>query len=179
MSQPDSAKERSGSTGCPETRIATLCYLVRGNEILLIKKSRGRYGGGKWNAPGGKVKAGETPLRAAIRETREETGLTPVAPEHRASLLYRIAGCPDPEWIVLVFLARNFRGKHLRSSPEGEARWFPCDHLPLSEMWKDDEVWLLRVLNGEKIFGIFLFDRPEGTLLEAEIYPGPFAFQMP
>jgi 8-oxo-dGTP diphosphatase len=177
MPQPDIAASRAVS-GCPERRIATLCYLIREGKTLLIKKTRGRYGGGKWNAPGGKVRPRETALMAAIRETREETGFTPVAPEHSASLLYRVAGCADPEWVVLVFIARRFRGKP-RHGPEGGFRWFPLARLPLHEMWKDDEVWLERVLNGERLFGSFLFDAPEGVLLRAELHPGPFAFQLP
>lgn len=45
------------------------------NQILLCMKKRG-FGVGKWNGAGGKVDAGETILRAAVRELEEETMIT-------------------------------------------------------------------------------------------------------
>ncbi|MHA2621793.1 MAG: 8-oxo-dGTP diphosphatase [bacterium JZ-2024 1] len=174
---PSMTGHKSGLSPCPETRVATLCYIVQNGKTLLLRKTRGRYGGGKWNAPGGKVRNGETPLRAAIRETREETGLIPLHLQHRGSLLYRIVGCAEPEWIVLVFVATRFRGKP-RAGPEGRIRWFPVSRLPLHQMWQDDLYWLERLLTGETILGIFYFDRPEGTLLKAETFPGAFAFAL-
>lgn len=42
-----------------------------GDRVLLIKHERL----GKWLPPGGELEPGETPLEAAIRELREETGL--------------------------------------------------------------------------------------------------------
>ena len=54
--------------------IATLMFVIRGGEVLLIRKLRG-LGKGKINAPGGRQEAGETLLEAAVRETREEAEL--------------------------------------------------------------------------------------------------------
>ncbi|HKX56731.1 MAG TPA: NUDIX domain-containing protein, partial [Xanthomonadales bacterium] len=48
---------------------------MRGDEILLIDKKTG-LGKGKVNGPGGKVEPGETPEQCAIRECREELGIT-------------------------------------------------------------------------------------------------------
>ena len=50
---------------------ATLTFVIRNEQILLIRKKRG-LGAGKINGPGGKLDPGETPLQAAIRETEEE-----------------------------------------------------------------------------------------------------------
>ena len=52
---------------------ATLCFVIRGGEILLIRKKRG-LGAGKINGPGGRLEPGETALDCAVRETREELG---------------------------------------------------------------------------------------------------------
>ena len=50
---------------------ATLVFVFRDDEILLINKKTG-LGKGKVNGPGGKVEPGETPEAAAIRECHEE-----------------------------------------------------------------------------------------------------------
>lgn len=43
-------------------------------EVLLVRKKRPTWQAGRLNLPGGKIEEGETPLQAAIREFKEETG---------------------------------------------------------------------------------------------------------
>ncbi|MDT8375554.1 MAG: (deoxy)nucleoside triphosphate pyrophosphohydrolase [Mariprofundaceae bacterium] len=45
-------------------------------EVLLLKRPDNVHCGGLWSFPGGKVEEGETPPDAAVRELREETGLS-------------------------------------------------------------------------------------------------------
>ena len=53
---------------------ATICYLFKDSQVLLQKKAEGKFGAGKWNAPGGKIKMTESPETAIMREIQEETG---------------------------------------------------------------------------------------------------------
>ena len=55
-------------------RKATLCFLLRDDEVLLAMKKRG-FGVGKWNGVGGKVMEGESIEEAMKRECREEIGV--------------------------------------------------------------------------------------------------------
>lgn len=49
-------------------------FVVRDDTFLTLARGPGR-GEGVWYVPGGGVDRGEDPLDAAVRETREETGL--------------------------------------------------------------------------------------------------------
>ncbi len=127
------------------TTYATLCFLVRDGQVLLLRKAEGLWGGGKWNGPGGKLLPGED---------REETGLRPQDLAF-AGLLRFAFGAGPPGWVVYVFRAGTFTGTP-RDGREGVLRWHRVDALPLDEMWEDDRHWLplfLGVILGECILG--------------------------
>jgi 8-oxo-dGTP pyrophosphatase MutT (NUDIX family) len=73
----------------------TIMFLRREGELLLAMKKRG-FGQGKWNGAGGKAEPGETPLQAAIRETEEEIGVTPIEPRKVAARIRRNAPAVVP-----------------------------------------------------------------------------------
>ena len=63
----------------------TLCYLEREGCYLMlhrVKKDKD-VNRDKWIGVGGKFEPGETALACAVREVREETGYTMVAPRYR------------------------------------------------------------------------------------------------
>jgi ADP-ribose pyrophosphatase YjhB (NUDIX family) len=55
--------------------LAASVAIVRRDDVLLIQRNR-PPSEGLWTLPGGRLEAGETPEQCAIREVREETGLS-------------------------------------------------------------------------------------------------------
>jgi 8-oxo-dGTP diphosphatase len=133
---------------------AILCFIVKDERVLLIRKKRG-LGAGKINAPGGKIEAGETALEAAVRETQEEIGVTPHGLEERGELRFQFTDGYSLH--CTVFLARDFDGEPIETG-EALPMWFSIDSIPYSEMWEDDPYWLPQVLAGETFDGWFEFD---------------------
>jgi 8-oxo-dGTP diphosphatase len=79
---------------------AVLCYIIINEQILLIHKKIG-LGAGKINAPGGRIEDGETEIQAAVRETKEETGLTPCNLIKKAELHFLFTSGYTPLWFRL------------------------------------------------------------------------------
>lgn len=56
--------------------VVVLRFTERGPETLLMRRAAGMRCTGAWEIVHGKIEPGETPDAAALREVREETGLT-------------------------------------------------------------------------------------------------------
>ena len=61
---------------------STLCYVTRGNDVLMLHrvKKKNDINKDKWIGVGGKFEEGESPDRCLLREVQEESGLTEVRP---------------------------------------------------------------------------------------------------
>ena len=134
--------------------VAVLSFVLRGGEALLIRKKRG-LGAGKINAPGGRIEPGETPEAAAIRESQEEVGVTPLAPRRRGHLRFQFADGYSLECHVLSSYACEGEP---HETDEADPFWSSLHALPYDEMWSDDRLWLPLMLAGRPFRGHFLFD---------------------
>ncbi|MDI6855418.1 MAG: 8-oxo-dGTP diphosphatase [Candidatus Thermoplasmatota archaeon] len=151
------------------TTFATLCYIKKDNKILLQKKSKGLFGSGKWNAPGGKLKENELPEKCAVREVFEETGLRVNKLEKIGKLIFYTDENETPCWIVYVFLTTDFSRKLKNNYFEGELKWFDEDNLPYDEMWEDDRIWVPLLLKRKKFVGRFYFSEKFEKMIDYKI----------
>ena len=150
-----------------------LCFVLDedAGRVLLIAKKRG-MGAGKWNGPGGKLEAGEGAAAAAVRETREETGISPVDPAAVGLLEFRFAdgsACWDNS--CSIFRATRHSGELGPENDECAPAWVPLAEIPYDLMWEDDRSWLPSLLAGRPFHRVYLFGA--GDALRGEMVLDP------
>ncbi len=149
----------------PQER-ATILFVVRDGQILLIRKKRG-LGEGKVNGPGGRIEPGESPLQGAVREVQEELVVTPTGVREAGFLRFEFTG--GFSMSVHVFVASGCEGE-AQETDEAVPMWTPIDAIPYGEMWPDDAHWLPLMLKDTRFEGRFLLNGD--TLLDYEVQEG-------
>ena len=145
----------------------TLCLLKKDNKILLAMKKRG-FGEGKYNGVGGKLKNGETPEEAMIRETKEEISVIPVDYEKVGFIKFDEYYKGKKEKVSFhLYIVNNWIGEPTESE-EVNPKWFDINSIPYDKMFPDDKYWLPLILKGKKINAYFDFDE-DWKLLYKEI----------
>ncbi|NIP19117.1 MAG: NUDIX domain-containing protein [Xanthomonadales bacterium] len=133
---------------------ATLVFVIRDGQVLLIRKKRG-LGNGKVNGPGGKLDPGEDAVQCATRECHEELGIhvrnLECMGEHRFQF---VDGYSIHCWVFRTF---DFEGEAVET-PEAVPLWTSLDEIPYGEMWEDDRIWLPLVIDGRHFSARWVFD---------------------
>ncbi|MGQ4810240.1 8-oxo-dGTP diphosphatase [Candidatus Entotheonellaceae bacterium PAL068K] len=137
----------------PQER-ATLLFVIRDGQMLLIHKKRG-LGAGKINGPGGRLGRGESPRQAAVREVQEELRITPTGVRQCGELAFQFTD--GFAILAYVFTATNWQGEP-QETDEATPLWTPLDRIPYDHMWADDRIWFPLMLAGKQFYGRVLFD---------------------
>ena len=150
----------------------TLCYLERGEEYLMLHRTKKEndLNHDKRIGVGGKFQDKESPEDCLLRETWEETGLTLTSYRYRGLVTF-ISNLWPTEYMHL-FTADGWTGEP-HPCDEGELAWIKKADLLSLPLWKGDQIFLdlldrntpffslklqyegddlvLAVLNGERI----------------------------
>src|ERR1700732_3240981 len=96
----------------------------------------------EWSIPGGVLELGELVREAAIRESREETGLT-VDLGELLGVYDRILRNPEKRvqyhYVLIDFLCRRVAGELTAASDAAEVRWFSREELPPLKLVEDTQ----------------------------------------
>jgi len=119
---------------------STLCYLFRGDQVLMLHRTKKKndINHDKWIGLGGKFEEGESPEECVLREVWEETGLTLTSWRYRGLVTFVAEGY-GTEYMHL-FTADAFEGDP-HDCDEGEAVWLPKSRIPLLPQWEGDRIF--------------------------------------
>src|SRR5262249_13008744 len=114
----------------PRCPVAVHLFLLRGQEILLVRRANTGFEDGKLSVVAGHVEAGESVTRAAAREAREEVGVKSVPEGVRAvGVMHR----RSEEARIDFFLTYRLQGEEPRNEEPArcsELVWAPLSCLP-------------------------------------------------
>ena len=106
--------------------------IIQEARVVLVKRAHPPLQA-QWSIPGGVLEVGELVREAAIREAREETGLT-VEPGELLGVYDRVLRDPSGRvqyhYVLVDFLCRRVAGDLAAADDAAEVRWFTREELP-------------------------------------------------
>jgi len=119
--------------------IAVVCHQGR---VILVQRSK-EPRKGAWGFPGGHVETGETPVEAAVRELKEETGVEALPLSRLTEFEVRPRhpdGSQAAHFHLTAVLCRYVSGDPLADDDADDAGWFRVEGLEQSGLDLLDQV---------------------------------------
>jgi len=137
---------------------ATVCFLVKENQVLLCLKKKKTFGQGYLVGPGGRVETGETSEQCMVRETNEEIRVIPTSFEKVGKIRFDYFFNKVPEiQEVDFYISREWKGEPVETD-EMKPEWFDIDKVPYDRMLPTNQKFIEPMLHGKKVNGAVIFD---------------------
>jgi 8-oxo-dGTP pyrophosphatase MutT (NUDIX family) len=146
---------------------AVVGYLVEGDKVCLGLRKEVSFGLGEHLVAGIGGKVGdspeirdETPAMAMDREASEEIGIRIVEKQEMGRVRFMFSHKPlNSSWNqdVTIYCITRWDGIPAETESTRPA-WFDMGRMPWQNMWADNVHWLPKVLSGQRVDAIFLFD---------------------
>ena len=119
----------------------SLCYIQRGNEYLMLHRTKKENDENKdkWIGIGGKFMEGESPEDCVLREAFEETGLQLTSYHYRGIVTF-VSNQWGTEYMHL-FTCTDFSGE-LKDCDEGVLEWIDKQEVLNLPLWEGDKIFL-------------------------------------
>ena len=117
--------------------VVSLALINDANEILLSKRPKNKHLAGYWEFPGGKVKTGEVPEIALIREIKEEIDID-INNKCIAPLSFSEFDYKEFQLLLLLYVCRRWEGEP-KSMENNEISWVKPNMLRKYKMPPADD----------------------------------------
>lgn len=124
-----------GTVTYRDPKLAVAVVIAREGRLLLGRRGAGTREAGKWSFPAGFVERGEVVEAAAVREAREESGLTVTL-----GPLLGLYSSPGETVVLAVYPAETIAGEPEAGDDLDHLGWFAPDALPPLAFPHDDEI---------------------------------------
>lgn len=147
----------------------TLCYLERGDEYLLLHRTKKEndINHDKWMGVGGHFEAEESPEECMKREVWEETGLTVTSYRYRGIVTFVSDGYTE---YMHLFTADGWTGTE-KVCDEGDLEWMQKKKFAALPMWEGDKIFLGLLEQDAPFFSLKLIyeqERLTGAILNGK-----------
>ena len=134
---------------------STLCYIFKDDECLMLHRTKKEndQSHDKWLGIGGKFEDKESPEDCALREIKEETGLTVTDYRYRGIVTF-----VSDEWeteYMHLFTADGFTGNIIECD-EGDLEWVKKKDVIKLPMWEGDRIFLDLIERDDPFFSLKL-----------------------
>jgi 8-oxo-dGTP diphosphatase len=102
-------RPRAVVSGLTTMLVAAVALVDADGRVLLARRPPGKKKAGLWEFPGGKIKPGETPEAALIRELREELGID-VTASCLAPFTFASHAYPEFHLLMPLYVCRKWQG---------------------------------------------------------------------
>ena len=147
----------------------TLCYHEKDGAYLMLHrvKKKNDVNHDKWVGVGGKFEPGEDALTCALREVREETGLTMHTPVYRGIVDFYCD--PWPAERMHLYTCTDFSGV-MTDCDEGCLEWVDKNAVQDLPIWQGDKIFFKLLAEDAPFFHLEL--TYEGVVLVKAVLDG-------
>lgn len=149
----------------------SLCYLERDGAYLMLHRIKKEHdmNKDKWIGVGGKFEPFESPEDCAIREVREETGVTLTNYRYRGIVTFLLGELTE---YMHLFTATEWTGEMIEGDAcnEGVLEWVPKEQVRDLPIWEGDKIFLNLLDEERPFFSLKL--KYEGDVLTKAVLDG-------
>lgn len=139
----------------PEYTEATLCFLIKDNQVLLAEKQR-KIGAGRLNGFGGRADPEDKDIyETNRREVLEEIGVEITNAKKVGEIAFHNPSDDDilKKMIVHIFIADKWVGEPKDTDEMKRIAWYEIDKLNYDLFLSADRLFIPQILNGQYLKG--------------------------